>query len=77
MCGRNAVQIVPLGEQEIPLRDVEERLGRIGKVSFNGFLLSFELADREIVLFPNGRAIIRGTTDETEARGLYAKYIGT
>jgi hypothetical protein len=27
-------------------------------------------------VFPNGRAIIKGTTDETEARTVYAKYIG-
>ena len=76
LCGRNAVQIVPPTEQEIPLQGLEQRLARIGKVSYNGFLLSFEIGDRELVLFPTGRAIIRGATDEAEARSLYARYVG-
>lgn len=77
LCGRNAVQIVPPVEQPISLEELEARLKPIGDVSFNGFLLSFRTADREIVLFPTGRAIVRGTTNESEARGLYARYIGT
>ncbi len=77
LCGRNAVQIVPSTEQHIILEELETRLRQIGKVSFNGFLLSFQTGDHEIVLFPNGRAIVRGTTDEAEARNLYARYIGT
>jgi len=28
-----------------------------------------------MVIFPDGRAIIKNTTDESLARGLYAKYI--
>ena len=77
LCGRNAVQIVPANEQELALDELERRLAKVGRVSFNGFLLSFETEGREIVLFPTGRAIIRGTTDEAEARTLYARYIGT
>ena len=77
LCGRNAVQIVPPTEQEIPLSDLQQRLARIGRVSYNGFLLSLEIGDCELVLFPTGRAIIRGTTDEAEARSLYARYVGT
>ena len=75
--GRNAVQIVPPEEHEISLLDLQERLSRIGRVSYNGFLLSFEIDGRELVLFPTGRAIIRGTTEEAEARALYARYVGT
>lgn len=77
LCGRDAVQIVPPTEQEISLEDLRQRLSRIGSVSYNGFLLSFETEDRELVIFPTGRAIIRGTTDETEARSLYTRYVGT
>ncbi len=76
LCGRDAVQIVPPTEQEISLKELERRLARIGSVSYNGFLLSFETDDRELVIFPTGRAIIRGTTDETEARSLYTRYVG-
>jgi len=77
LCGRNAVQIVPPAEQAIALEELQQRLSRVGRVSYNGFLLSLEVEGREVVVFPNGRAIIRGTTDEAEARTLYARYIGT
>ncbi len=30
----------------------------------------------EIVIFPDGRAIVKGTTDEAFARKLYARYVG-
>ena len=76
LCGRNSVQIVPPEEHEIPLKELQERLARVGSTSFNGFLLTFEAEGREMTLFPTGRAIIRGTTEEAEARTFYAKYIG-
>jgi len=76
LCGRNSVQIVPPTEDEIALPDLQRRLASVGNVSYNGYLLSLQVEGREIVLFPTGRAIIRGTTDEAEARTLYAKYIG-
>jgi hypothetical protein len=49
-------------------------------VSFNKFLLKFQLkeagTDYEFTVFPDGRAIIKGTDDTDKARTLYAKYIG-
>ncbi|MBM3187523.1 MAG: thiazole biosynthesis adenylyltransferase ThiF [Chloroflexi bacterium] len=76
LCGRNAVQIVPPEESAIALPELQKRLARIGAVTYNGFLLSFQTEDRELVVFPTGRAIIRGTTDEAEARSLYTRYVG-
>jgi adenylyltransferase/sulfurtransferase len=29
-----------------------------------------------MVVFPDGRALVRGTTDESLARTLYARYVG-
>jgi adenylyltransferase/sulfurtransferase len=77
LCGRNAVQIVPPDERGISLEDLAGRLANVGRVTYNGFLLSLEVDGRELVIFPTGRAIIKGTTDEAEARTLYARYIGT
>ena len=77
LCGRNSVQIVPPNELEIPLAELQERLSRLGQVAFNGFFLGLHVDDYEIILFPTGRAIIRGTSDESVARSLYARYIGT
>jgi adenylyltransferase/sulfurtransferase len=76
LCGRNSVQIVPPGEVEIGLEELRRRLAPVAQVSFNGFLLSVTVDGYEIVVFPTGRAIIRGTTDESEARTLYARYVG-
>ena len=46
----------------------------------NEFLLRAQLTDGEtpyeITLFPNGRAIIKGTQTPDVARGIYSKYIG-
>ena len=33
--------------------------------------------DFEITVFPDGRAIMKGTTDTSVARTLYARYIGS
>jgi adenylyltransferase/sulfurtransferase len=77
LCGRNTVQIVPPTEQRLSLEALGRRLGRIGKASYNGFVLTFEVADRELVVFPTGRTLVRGTSDEAEARGLFARYVGT
>ncbi len=30
----------------------------------------------EITLFPDGRAIVKGTDDPSVAKGVYAKYVG-
>jgi molybdopterin-synthase adenylyltransferase len=77
LCGRNAVQIVPPDEWHLSLDDLQARLSRVGRVTNNGFLLSVEVEGCEMVLFPNGRAIIKGTADEAQARTLYARYVGT
>jgi adenylyltransferase/sulfurtransferase len=77
LCGRNAVQISPADERQIPLEALQARLARIGQATYNGFLLTYSGEGVEITLFPTGRAIIKGTTDEAVARALYARYVGT
>jgi adenylyltransferase/sulfurtransferase len=53
------------------------RLSPHGKVKHNDFVLKFWRDDYEMTLFPDGRAIIKGTTDAAVARSLYARYIGS
>lgn len=75
LCGRNAVQI---HERTRPL-DLEElgrRLKPLGQVRSNEFALRFFQPPFEVTVFPDGRAIIKGTTDIAVARGWYAKHIG-
>lgn len=77
LCGRNAVQITPAHPRPLDLPRLAERLAAVGPVTVNAYLLRLLVDEHEITLFGDARAIIQGTTDETVARALYAKYIGT
>ena len=76
LCGRNSVQI---HEHARPLdfATVSERLKPHGAVRHNQFVLKFWKEPYEMTLFPDGRAIIKGTTETAVARSLYARYIGS
>ncbi|MCC6909621.1 MAG: ThiF family adenylyltransferase [Phycisphaerales bacterium] len=80
LCGRDAVQIVPRSAAETDLRALAARLEPHGRVECNRFLLRARLNDAsgpiELTVFPNGRAIIKGTSRPEVARGIYAKYLG-
>ncbi|HJS74552.1 MAG TPA: type I 3-dehydroquinate dehydratase, partial [Vicinamibacteria bacterium] len=79
LCGRNAVQVRPARPAALALEGVAARLRESGEatdVIVNAYLLRGKLAGREIVLFPDGRAIVQGTEDPAEARSLYARYVG-
>ena len=76
LCGRNAVQIYTRGETKINFERLAAKLGTEGDVFFNPYLLRYKLSPYEITVFSNGRAIVKGTEDEKQARSLYAKYIG-
>ncbi len=76
LCGREAVQVSVRGDVTLSLPQLAERLATSGQVQFNEYMLRCEVDGYDIAVFPNGRAIIKGTVDETEARTVYAKYIG-
>jgi molybdopterin/thiamine biosynthesis adenylyltransferase len=76
LCGREAVQVSVRGDVRLSLPQLAERLAASGRVQFNEYMLRCAVDDYDIAVFPNGRAIIKGTTDETVARTLYARYIG-
>lgn len=75
LCGRNAVQIHERS-RPIDLHDLAERLAPLGMVRANEFALRFETPPYLLTIFPDGRAIVKGTTDIGLARSLYARYIG-
>ena len=56
---------------------LKARLEKLGTVRANEFLLRCSLDPYELTIFPDGRAIIKGTDDPAVARGIYAKYIGS
>jgi len=75
LCGRNAVQISNPGVR-LSLPDIAKRLQALGQVAVTDYLLRAHIDRYEITLFPDGRAIIRGTDDPDLAKSLYARYIG-
>lgn len=76
LCGRNSVQIHQRQPRELDLAALGARLEQFGPVRANPYLLRCRLDPYELTVFPDGRAIIKGTQDPAVARGLYAKYIG-
>jgi molybdopterin/thiamine biosynthesis adenylyltransferase len=75
LCGRNAVQIHEL-RRPLDLAALAGQLDGLGSVRRNEFALRFTVDGYDITTFPDGRAIIKGTTDVGVARSIYAKYIG-
>ena len=76
LCGRNAVQVSHRTPSPLKFHELAEQLRSLGTVSFNKFLLKFDVSDYKFTVFPDGRAIIQGTDDPDKARTLYAQYIG-
>ena len=80
LCGRDAVQVSVQGDAG--RRHVARGPGRANAlggatdVRQNEFLLRAKIDDHEFTVFPDGRAIIKGTQNEAEAATLYARYIG-
>jgi adenylyltransferase/sulfurtransferase len=76
LCGRNAVQVAHRVATRLNFEDLARHLEVHGEVSYNRFLLKFAVDGCEFTVFPDGRAIIKGTSDVDRARTLYARYIG-
>ena len=81
LCGRNAVQLRRREQAgDVDLAAVAARLSTAKDVTVNEFMLRARITEGdqsfELTLFPDGRAIIKGTDDVAAARSIYAKYIG-
>jgi adenylyltransferase/sulfurtransferase len=76
LCGRNSVQIHE-HNRPVSFPEMTARLEPHGTVKHNDFVLKFWRDPYEMTLFPDGRAIIKGTSDPAIARSLYARYIGS
>ena len=90
LCGRHAVQVLPLSATNgqtsimVDLGVLASRLASHGEFTSNAFLLRGRFSRErgefgepvELTLFPNGRAIIKGTARPELARSIYDKYVG-
>ena len=75
LCGRNSVQIHE-HHRPVDLAALERRLRPLGEVRANGLLLRFSRPPYTLTVFPDGRALVQGTTDVGLARSLYARFLG-
>lgn len=75
LCGRNSVQIHE-HNRPVDLQALAARLRPLGDVRANGLLLRFSRPPYTLTVFPDGRALIQGTTDTGLARSLYARFLG-
>ncbi len=79
LCGRNSVQIHE-HHRPIVISELQQRLAcqpEIDQLQANPLLLRFRRGPHRITVFPDGRALIQGTTDPVVARSLYARFIGS
>jgi adenylyltransferase/sulfurtransferase len=85
LCGRHAVQITPAeAGSTLDLDRIAAQLVAHGDFTHNGYLVhgqfTAETGDEGgplgLTLFPDGRAIIRGTAEAETARSIYARYVG-
>ena len=76
LCGRNAVQLHE-GNRPLDLEQLAARLRPLGEVRVNEFALRMAWAKYTLTFFPDGRAIVKGTTDVGVARSVYAQLVGS
>jgi adenylyltransferase/sulfurtransferase len=77
LCGRDAVQIRPLPGVTVDLQALAARLSGSGAVRCNEHLVRFACDGAELVVFQDGRALVKGVADPVRARSLYARYVGS
>ena len=77
LCGRNAVQVAVRRGEPLDFGELAGRLNGISDVRHNAYMLRFATDGYEFTVFPDGRAIIKGTNDVTKARTLYSQYVGS
>ena len=76
LCGRNAVQVASRRPEPLRFGEMAERLKGVGDVRHNAFMLRFATEGYEFTVFPDGRAIIKGTNDVAKAKTLYSQFVG-
>jgi adenylyltransferase/sulfurtransferase len=78
LCGRDAVQVSVAGAAGVDLPALADRLrlAQVGAVQSNPYLVRARVDGYELTIFPDGRAVVKGTADAALAATLYARYVG-
>jgi adenylyltransferase/sulfurtransferase len=80
LCGRNTVQVRPSSaDAQINLESLALKLQPAGAVERHPFLIRCVLRENglSLTVFPDGRAMVHGTSDTALARSIYAKFVGS
>ena len=75
ICGRDAVQVAARG-RPVDLASLAMILSSLGPVQWTEHALRFWCPPHELTVFPDGRAIVKGTQDTGLARSLCARFLG-
>lgn len=77
LCGRNTVQIRPPNKEEMDFERYKGLLNdRVNDLNVNPYLLSFSVEEKRLVAFKDGRVLVHGTKDISEAKTIYHRYFG-
>jgi len=77
LCGRNTVQIRPPHKEEMDFERYKGLLNdRVNDLNVNPYLLSFSVEEKRLVAFKDGRVLVHGTKDISEAKTIYHRYFG-
>lgn len=77
LCGRDTVQIRPPENRTLNVTEKAARLeGKVKDLFHNPFLLSFHVDHLRLVAFKDGRVLVHGTKNTTEAKSVYQRYFG-
>lgn len=76
LCGREMVQVLPSSFCELDLVSLAEKLKGLGEIEDKKYYLAFNDGQLEISIFPDGRCLVKGTSDQARARATVNKYLG-
>ncbi len=78
LCGRDAVQIRPPEKgMALDIDDFAVTWRALGDVTLSEHVVRLREANSEMLLFRDGRALIKGTADLGRARSIYSRLIGS
>jgi len=76
LCGQTrAVQIIDTGIIKADLKAISKKTQKFRNVRLSDYFLRFDIDDRQIIIFPDGRTIIKNTIDENEADSIFTEQV--
>jgi molybdopterin/thiamine biosynthesis adenylyltransferase len=76
LCGRDSVQITPARPASLNLAQLAAKLPAHTRAKHNRFVVRFHADGHDVTVFPDGRALVGGTSDVAVAQRVYATFVG-